>query len=204
MDRSRRPVTAARRWLVDDWEWPYAGALASCFLVAVAPVVWSAEGAALALVLLLLPAYMLHQVEEHAADRFRRYVNGRLAGGREALTRGITFAINVIAVWALFTAAFLLAYYVDPALGLIAAYGAAANALIHVVAAAVRGEYNPGLVTAVVLLGPLGTWTAIEVNSTYATGAGIQALAIAIAIGAHLAIVAMIGARLRRQRPPAH
>lgn len=161
-------------------------------------MVWSAEGLALALVFAQLPVYMLHQLEEHGQDRFRRYVNERLAGGREALTPVATFAINLLAVWALFLAAFLLAFYVDPALGLIAVYTTAVNALVHLLVAARRREYNPGLATAVAVFAPLSVWAAIEVNSRYEVGAGMQALALGAAVAGHLAIVAIVAVRLRR------
>ena len=38
------------RWLVDEWQWPYAGALVAIFLLAVLPLWWDATDTALALV----------------------------------------------------------------------------------------------------------------------------------------------------------
>jgi hypothetical protein len=75
-------------WLVGDWQWPYAAAYAACFLLCLVPIVWSEGGVAAMLIYVQLPVYMLHQLEEHAGDRFRLYVNDRLVEGRAALGRG--------------------------------------------------------------------------------------------------------------------
>lgn len=184
-------------WLVDEWQWPYAAAFAACFLIVLLPVVWSAFGLAAMLIYAQLPAYMVHQLEEHGDDRFRRYVNETLVG-REALTPLTTFVINLLSVWALMIAAFLLAYYVNPALGLVAVYLTAANALVHLGVAARTRSYNPGLGTAIALFLPLSVWAAVEVNSAYAVSAGAQALAVAVAVAGHLVIVVALAARLRR------
>ena len=88
------------RWLVQEWHWPAASLFAACLLLLLAPAWLSVAGPALTLVYLQLPVYMLHQWEEHTGDRFRQYINQRLAGGREALTPTATFWINVIGVWA--------------------------------------------------------------------------------------------------------
>jgi hypothetical protein len=91
-------VRVASRWLVEDWQWPYAAAFAACFLLALLPIVWSEAGVAGMLIYAQLPFYMLHQLEEHAGDRFRLYVNQRLADGREALGRRATFLVNLTAM----------------------------------------------------------------------------------------------------------
>jgi len=195
MDSASAGHPAPLRWLVDEWQWPYATTFAACFLLALIPIVYSAAGIAATLIYAQLPVYMVHQLEEHRGDRFRRYVNSELGGGRELLTPLTTFAINLLAVWVLMVAAFFLAYYVNPALGLIAVYLTAANALVHVGAALGRRAYNPGLLTAVLLFVPLSAWGAIEVNSDYTASTGVQALAIGIAVLGHLAIVAAIAAR---------
>src|ERR1700752_1749075 len=106
-------------WLVTDWQWSYAGTLPASFLLAILPVVWSAaRGVAGALIFVQLPVSLLHQLEEHGDDRFRRFVNARIGGGRELLSPGLTFGINLIGGWILFAAAFLLPYYVAPGRGL--------------------------------------------------------------------------------------
>jgi hypothetical protein len=184
-------------WLVSDWQWPYAGALAASFLLAFLPIVWSAAGLAGALIFVQLPIYLLHQLEEHGDDRFRRFVNARIGGGRELLSPGLTFGINLIAVWILFAVAFLLAYYVDPGLGLIAVYTTAVNAVVHMLAAAAGRAYNPGLITALALFVPLMIWAALEVGSSYDVSGAVQLLALGVAICGHLAIIAIVAVRLR-------
>ena len=191
------PWTRTLGWLVSDWQWPYAGAFAATFLLAFVPIVWSAAGVAGALVFVQLPAYMLHQLEEHGGDRFRRFVNARIGGGRELLGPGLTFGINLVGVWVLFIAAFLLAYYVDPGLGLIAVYTTGVNAVVHLLAAAAARGYNPGLTTAAALFVPLTVWAGLEVGSTYDVSIGLQMLALGVAIGGHLAIIATVVLRVR-------
>jgi hypothetical protein len=186
------------RWLVAEWQWPKAAAFAAAFLLALLPIVWSELGFAAALVYLQLPVYMLHQLEEHGHDRFRLFVNENLAGGREALTPGLTFAINMLAVWVLMLVSFLLAYYVDPALGLIAVCVTGVNAVVHLVGAVVRRGYNPGLLTAAFLFVPLTVVSVAELSSSYELDGGVWALALGIAIAGHLAIVAVVGLRLRK------
>jgi hypothetical protein len=185
-------------WLVDRWEWPYAAAFAACFLLALVPVVWSEAGVAAMLIYVQLPIYMLHQLEEHGGDRFRRYVNEILASGREALSRGATFAVNLLGVWVLIIASILLAYYVDPGLGLIGVYLTGVNAVVHLLVAAARREYNPGLLSAAAVFVPLTVWSAIEINDRYDVSAGINLLALGVAILGHLVIVAAIGLHLKR------
>lgn len=190
-------MRAAYRWLVDDWEWPYAATLAAVVLLPLFPVLWSSGGLWLALVFLQLPVYMLHQLEEHAGDRFRRFVNEALGGGAEVLTRGAVFWINSLLVWALFITALLLAEFVDPALGLIAVFVTGLNALIHLAATLARREYNPGLYTAVGLMLPVAIGGTIAIADTSDAGAGYVIGAAAVAVGTHAALV---GFALRRAR----
>ena len=46
-----------------------------------------------------LPGYMLHQVEEHPADRFGMFTNHRVFGGVEALTTVGVLLIDLPGVW---------------------------------------------------------------------------------------------------------
>ncbi len=193
------------RWLVDEWEWPYAAAFAAAVLLVLAPLWWEATSAALGLVYLQLPVYMLHQLEEHRGDAFRRFVNQRLAGGREALTRQATFVINSAGVWGVDLVSLWLAYEVDLAFGLIAVYLTAANALVHIAGAIAMRAYNPGLATAVALFVPISIWGAIEVSDASGAGVGYQLLAIGLAIGVHAAIIVYLRARIAQleRRSPA-
>jgi hypothetical protein len=119
-------------WLIR--EWPYAGFLAGLLLLALVPLWVSGMGLVIGVIYLQLPVYMLHQLEEHAGDRFRRFVNDRVAGGRNALTSEATLVINVGGVWMVNVIALYLAMYVSPALGLISVYLTLVNAVVHVLA----------------------------------------------------------------------
>jgi hypothetical protein len=77
------------------------------------------------------------------------------------------------------------------------------NAVVHLLAAAVGRAYNPGLITAVALFVPLTIWAALEVGSSYDVSSGVQLLALGVAIGGHLAIIALVAVRLRARPGPA-
>lgn len=53
--------------------WVYGGALAGVLLFALSPLLLAYWPPPLAATFLLLPAYMIHQFEEHDHDRFRRF-----------------------------------------------------------------------------------------------------------------------------------
>lgn len=184
--------------MVSRWQWPEAAAFAACFLLALLPIVWSEGGLAAMLIYVQLPVYMLHQLEEHHGDRFRLYINGRL--GSEVLTRPATFAINLLGVWVAMLASFLLAYYVNPAWGLIAIYVTAVNAFVHLAGAIAARGYNPGLATAIALFAPLSIWAIVGVNHTYEVPGTIQLAALALAVLSHLAIIAYVVRRRQRGR----
>jgi Protein of unknown function with HXXEE motif len=198
------PTSASREddalwtWLVRQWQWPYAALFTAAFLFALLPFIAGGAGGLLALVFVQLPIYMLHQWEEHAGDRFRMYANRVIGGGREALTPTATFWINCLGVWAVDLAALYLAWAITPAAGLIAGYLALVNSLLHIGPALVRREYNPGLVTAVVLFPFAGGWCVLSVGAT--CGLLPHLIALAAAIGIHLLIVAYVATRLARLR----
>ncbi|MEM1305108.1 MAG: HXXEE domain-containing protein [Planctomycetota bacterium] len=183
MDRLRD----AWSWLVDEWQWPAGSLLVGVFLIALAPAIAAACPLSFTLIYAQLPAYLLHQWEEHAGDRFRGYINARLGGGFELLTRPATFWINSLGVWALDVAALHAAVVVGPAAGLIAGYLSLLNGVIHVGQAARFREYNPGLTTAVTLLIPLGGWCVYEAGRD--APIGYHVFGVAAIVGLHLLIV---------------
>ena len=79
--------------------WVYGGFLAGLLLIGLLPVFSQGWSLAMTLVFLQLPIYMLHQYEEHDADRFRRFVNENLGGGKELLSLFAVFIINILGVW---------------------------------------------------------------------------------------------------------
>lgn len=189
--------SAVMGWLVGRWQWPAAALFAGLFLLAIVPAVFAA-GPLVLVVYLQLPAYLVHQYEEHAGDRFRLYVNRVIGGGREALTPVATFWINALGVWAVDLAALYLAVFLDPALGLIAVYLPVVNALGHVGPAVARREYNPGLGTALGLFLPLGGYALYVLGSAPGTTWIDHAIGAGVAVAVHAAIIAHVARRLAR------
>lgn len=193
MERDDCPVS----WLLRQWQ--YAGFLTGIILLILLPLWASETGLVLALVYLQLPLYMLHQLEEHAGDRFRRFVNDRMAGGRDALTPGATLVINVVGVWMVDVIALYLSFFVNPGFGLIAVYLSVVNAIVHLVAAVALRAYNPGLWTALFLFLPLGVWSLYVLTSAGA-GVGPHAIGLIVAVGIHAMIMAHVRRRISKMR----
>ncbi|MEH0071062.1 hypothetical protein V6L77_13230 [Pannonibacter sp. Pt2-lr] len=80
--------------------WVYGGFLAGLVLLAMTSVFTKTWPFPEKLVYLSLPFYMLHQLEEHDADRFRRFVNYVIGRGYDVLTVPMVFIVNVAGVWA--------------------------------------------------------------------------------------------------------
>ena len=189
-----RRTPNALPWL--DRNWPFVGTVVACVLVALLPLLVTTWTRPPLLVYLLLVAYLLHQVEEHYGDRFRRYVNEVLMGGVDALTPRATMLINVGGVWGVYLATVLLTGLVDPGFGLVAVYTTLVNAGAHAVGAALTRSYNPGLLTALALFFPLGGWGAFVVNEASTLGLRGHALGVAAAGLSHL----LIGLSVKRRR----
>lgn len=183
-------------WLVRDWQWPAAALFASFFLLAITPMIGYSAGILLALVYVQLPAYMLHQWEEHRGDRFRLYINRTIGGGQEALTPAATFWINSLGVWAVDLIAIYLAWAISPAAGLATGYLTLVNSVPHIGMTIKRREYNPGVVTAVLLFLPLGGWCVAQVGASASWQEHL--IALAVALGVHIAIIVYIAWRLAR------
>jgi len=188
-------MRAAYVWLIDRWQWPAATLFAAGFLALLLPLVTADSGVVIALVYAQLPAYMLHQFEEHHDDRFCNYVNALLAGGAQALSPRAAFVINSVFVWGVDLVSLYLARFVSIGLGLIAVDLALVNAALHLTMAAIRREYNPGVWTALFVFLPLGGWaywTLVARGATF--GEGVLAFAIAVAI--HIGIVVHVRRRI--------
>ncbi|MEM9046300.1 MAG: HXXEE domain-containing protein [Pseudomonadota bacterium] len=143
--------------------WVYGGVLAAPLFVMLAPFVAVSAGQPTMFIFLALPAYMIHQYEEHDGDRFRIFVNSMVGG--EALTKGDVFWINYLGVWILLMAALWLHLSVAPGAGLIAPYLLLVNGLVHIAQAVKMRRYNPGLWTAVLWFLPLAAVTFREVEA---------------------------------------
>lgn len=167
--------------------WPVAALLCPLVFAAIAPVAITTMPFDQFVTLAQLPLYMAHQAEEHANDRFRRFVNARL--GSEALSPGAVAVINLPGVWGVILAALLLGVFVDRGVLLAAAYLSIVNAALHMAAAVALRAYNPGLVTAILLLLPGGIAGLWVVGALPGVGPLHHALALGIAIGIHAAII---------------
>lgn len=168
--------------------WVYGGFLAGLLLLALSPLITSHWPAALTATFFCLPAYMIHQYEEHDKDRFRAFVNRMLGNGHEVLTPRAVFFINILGVWGGIAVAIWLAARVDAGFALIAIYLLLLNALIHIVQAVVARSYNPGLISGIVLFIPLGCWGWIEVERSGASTQTMHVIGLTAAVAIHLAI----------------
>jgi hypothetical protein len=192
-------IRACYDWLVTRWQWPYAAAFAACVVLAFLPLVafpFTPERLAMALIFLQLPLYMFHQLEEHAEDRFREYINSHIGRGVEVLSKPATFVINSVGVWIVDFVAFYLAVFVNPALGLIAIYLPVVNSLGHVLPALKDRAYNPGLWTSVFGFIPLSWGALFYVSRETRASWKMHLLALAVAIAIHVAIVIHVARKL--------
>jgi|APCry1669189034_1035192.scaffolds.fasta_scaffold09102_2 hypothetical protein len=182
--------------------WVYGGFLAAFLLLALTPLFTRFWDLPLILVYLQLPVYMLHQLEEHDDDRFRRFINHLIGGGRDVLSKGAVFVINVPGVWGVNLLSILLAFSVHLGFGLIGVYLTLVNGLVHVAQAIRLRSYNPGLVSALVLFIPVGGFALAYVIRTESVTVGYHLLGLGSAILIHVAIIAWVGLNLFRLRSP--
>jgi Protein of unknown function with HXXEE motif len=179
--------------------WVYGGFLAGLLLLFLSPLFVRSWPPALAAAFFCLPAYMLHQYEEHDEDRFRILMNRMLAGGGDALTLPAVFIINVPGVWGVIALSLWLAAFVHPGLALIAVYLPLFNAFVHIVHAAITRSYNPGLVTALVIFLPVCVWCLCVIQRSGNGSFVFHAVGLGSAIAIHAAIAASV---LRNRRRP--
>ena len=172
--------------------WVYGGFLAAFLLLGLMPTFTRTWDLALILVFLQLPVYMLHQLEEHDDDRFRRFINDLIGGGRDVLTKGAVFVINVPGVWGVNLVSIFLAFFLDLGFGLIGIYLTLINGLVHLAQALRLKRYNPGLITAVFLFLPVGGFALAAVIKSGTATVGYHLLGLGSAVAIHLAIVGWI------------
>ena len=168
--------------------WVYGGFLAGVLLLLMTPIFARNWPQVLLATFLCLPAYMLHQYEEHDNDRFRRFFNEHFGKGREILSPMAIFLINVPGVWGVIAVSFWLAAALNPGFGLIAAYLLLLNAVIHMVTAAALRGYNPGLATGVLFFVPLGGYCIATIQESGSGSAWMHVTGLVVAIGIHAAI----------------
>ena len=115
------------------------------------PIFLSASNLPLILLYTLLPAYMIHQYEEHAHGKFVEFFNSTIGKGHDVLTKVSAFWINILEVWVLFLVSFYLAKYVSIGLAFVPIYTTILNGITHVIASLALRKYNPGLYTSILL-----------------------------------------------------
>ena len=144
-----------------------------------------------------MPIYMLHQLEEHDDDRFRRYVDEMIGHGRDVLPASAIFVIN-IGVWVLNLISFALAAHAGIGWGLIGVYAMVINAIVHIADGIAKRAWNPGLVTAIVLFLPAGLGGLWAISATGEASAMQHIVGIVIALAIHAGIIAYVLGNARR------
>jgi uncharacterized protein with HXXEE motif len=144
-----------------------------------------------------LPAYFWHQTEEWVwPGGFLPWVNREVLGSDEdeyPITRPLGCAINTGGGWGLAALAGLGGPRA-PALGAAVHAMLVANAAFHVRESARAGGYRPGLVTAVLVLAPIGAAGLAAIARR--SGAGPVALGAAVGLGASALQIAAIRRRV--------
>lgn len=175
-------------WLVRDTTWSRIGLALAAGLVAAAPRVRRRAGDVASLAYLQLPAYMLHQYEEHGHGAFKREMNALLPPRVGRLTDGNIFLSNILGVWGVDIAATVAATR-TPAAALLAPYLSVVNAGLHIGSALGTRRYNPGLWTALALFLPLGIASIRAIGRETRASARAHGLCLAAAIALHLLVV---------------
>jgi Protein of unknown function with HXXEE motif len=170
----------------------YGSFRAAWMMLRLTPVLARGWPMVLLLVWLQLPAYVLHQYEEHDKDRFRCFVNAVIGQGMDVLTRSGVFVINIVGVWGVIAGAFSLAALVHPAWGLVAVYLSLVNGVGHGLQAAAMRRCNPGLLTSIVLFIPLGIVTLVVFAHDHEATPMHHAVGLAFSLGIHMAIMARV------------
>ena len=182
-------------WLAKRWV-SSALFMAFGFTVLAPAIAISFPGFAL-LLYLHLPAYMFHQFEEHAGDRFRHFANEKMFNGREVLRPVDVIVVNLPLVWGVNLFAFYAAIFLAPGASLVAPYLLLVNAVLHVATTLRLKCYNPGLITAILLFLPLSIATLLLSLKMPGITVWDHGFGLAAALAIHVAIMAQSGWRYR-------
>lgn len=166
-------------------------------LIVLAPLLAAHWPPALVLVFLLLPAYMIHQYEEHNEDRFKHFVTGIF--GREVLDDTAIFWVNILLVWVLMLVVLYLAVFGSPVWGLISIYLVLFNGAGHIVGSIVLRRPNPGVWTSLLLFLPLGGMALFLTITAYAPSAADHLVGIAVTVLGHAGIIGIAAANRARR-----
>jgi hypothetical protein len=177
--------------------WVAAALCMGIFLLLLTPALAAVWSLPILLIYLQIPIYMLHQVEEHTGDRFRKFVNWQF-GGLEALTPEAILVINIPGVWGVGLLSLYAALLFGAGWGLAGIYLVVVNGAVHVLGAIALRAYNPGLWTALALFLPVGGFACWSVASAPGVDGVQQAVGLGIAVAIHVCIV--LYARTRASR----
>ena len=191
-------VSLALGWLGRNWV--VGAAFMAGGFACLAPLLAKLLPLPLLLLFLHTPGYMVHQVEEHARDRFRQFVNDRVFGGLDVLRPVDVLVINLPVVWGLNLSALYAAFARGAGFGLVAPYAMLVNALSHFGASVRFRSYNPGVATSAIVFVPLGVTTILVVGALPSVSTLHHALGLGLAVLLHGVIIAQAVHRLATLR----
>jgi uncharacterized protein with HXXEE motif len=184
-----------RSWFVDDYGWARMSLPSALIALCSLPLFLAAGNAQLSLLYTLLPAYMVHQYEEHARGEFAAFVNSEVGQGREVLTRTGAFWINVLGVWVLFLALFYLAKYAAVGFALAPVYATLINGATHAMGGVALRRYNPGLYTSLALFLPWGVFLLVYFNGVVRYGLLFNVVGVLVGVALHAIIIGYLMGR---------
>lgn len=182
------------------WPWAAAALVAPSWELALAGRRWLAADDAW-VAGLALPILVSHQSEEWVRPGgFLPFCNERLLGSERPtwpLTERLGFHVNVTLGWGSAIAATAL-WRRSAAPAAFVLWVEAGNALMHGAMAVRERRYNPGLVTALALMGPHAVAGTVRLRRSRRLSARAAALAAAAGIGFSAGLPLAMKARLRR------
>jgi hypothetical protein len=187
---NKRPVTSTEpTFYFTDWfthNWSRMALPAGLVLICFVPMINAFGGLPLVLLYLHLPAYMIHQYEEHSVGNFKIMINRMLAGGKEKITDTPIFLVNIIGVWVVYLVSINVAALGAIGDGLLMPYSMLINGVLHITTTVKDRRYNPGVLTSIILFVPLSIFTIYTVSQNPETTAGYQLFGIAVAVLLHV------------------
>ena len=176
--------------------WVYGGVLAGILLLVLSPLLVAGWSTPLAATFLLLPAYMVHQYEEHDHDRFRLFFNETIGKGFDVLSPLAVFITNVPGVWGVIALSLYGAVSFSLGWALVAVYLVLVNAVVHIVHGMIFRRYNPGLFTALVVFLPLGAVTLVLIDRAGGGSITSHSVGLITAVAIHAAILLHVRRKL--------
>ncbi len=159
----------------------------------------------MSLVLLLIwlqfPLYLVHEFEEHVyPGHFKEYINHALFKREDnfPLNDVNIFWINILAIWLLYPLACTGSSLSQLGFGVLLPIFSLFNATLHIIVAIIKKQYNPGLLTSIVLLYPFSIYTLVMMANAQLLNTATLTYAIVIAIAVHDVLVGYAKLRIRK------